>query len=176
MLLDQWTTVVDGFAARLDAVTGAQWDVPSTCSEWNVRALVEHAIGAQQMVSSQLGGGVDTAGMDPKGAFAAVIAAAKAAYEVPGNLEKTVESPFGPVPAAQAMGLPTTDLLVHTWDLARSIGADEKLNEEAVATAFERLKPLDAMIRQPGVFGAKIEAPAGADLQTQFLCFLGRKV
>ncbi len=176
MLLDQWTSVVEGFNARLNAVTDAQWDAKTTCSEWTVRQLVEHATGAQQMVSGQLGGAVDTAGMDPKTAFNAVIAAAKTAYAAPGNLEKTVEGPFGPMPAAQAMGLPTTDLLVHTWDLARSIGADEQLDQEAVATAYERLKPLDAMIRQPGFFNAKVESAADADLQTQFLNFLGREV
>jgi hypothetical protein len=33
--------------------------------------------------------------------------------------------------------------------------------------------PMDAMIEQQGVFGAKLEAPAGADLQTDFLYFLG---
>ena len=68
------------------------------------------------------------------------------------------------------------DMLVHTWDLARVVGGDESLNQDAVAAAFSGLKPLDAMIRMPGVFAAKVEPPAGADLQTEFLCFLGRAV
>ena len=38
------------------------------------------------------------------------------------------------------------------------------------------MKPMDAMIRQPGVFGPKVECAADADTQTQFLSFLGRKV
>jgi hypothetical protein len=67
------------------------------------------------------------------------------------------------------------DVLVHTWDLARTVGADEHLDEELVRQAYEVLKPMDAMIRQPGVFGAKLEPPAGADLQTEFLYFLGRQ-
>jgi hypothetical protein len=32
------------------------------------------------------------------------------------------------------------------------------------------------MLRQPGAFGPKVDPPAGADLQTEFLCFLGRRV
>ena len=48
-------------------------------------------------------------------------------------------------------------------------------NEELVRQAYDGLRPMDAMIRQPGVFGAKLEPPAGADLQTEFLYFLGRR-
>jgi uncharacterized protein (TIGR03086 family) len=69
-----------------------------------------------------------------------------------------------------------TDVLVHTWDLARAVGGDERLDEAAVAGAYSGLKPMDAMIRRPGVFGPKVEAPEGADLQTEFLSFLGRQV
>jgi hypothetical protein len=69
----------------------------------------------------------------------------------------------------------TMDLLVHTWDLARTIGADEHLDEESVRQAYEALKPMDAMIRQPNFFGPKLKPPIDADLQTEFFCFLGRR-
>lgn len=55
----------------------------------------------------------------------------------------------------------TMDLLVHTWDLARAMGADERLDEEIVREAFEALKPMDAMIRQPNVCGPRLEAAPG---------------
>ena len=42
--------------------------------------------------------------------------------------------------------------------------------------AIARFKPMDAMLRSPGRFGPKTECPEGADLQTEFLCFLGRPV
>jgi hypothetical protein len=69
----------------------------------------------------------------------------------------------------------TMDLLVHTWDLARTVGADEHLDEESVRRAFEGLKPMDAMIRRPGFFGPRLDPPADADVQTEFLYFLGRR-
>jgi hypothetical protein len=34
---------------------------------------------------------------------------------------------------------------------------------------------MDAMIRQPGIFGPKLDPPPGADEQTQLLYFLGRQ-
>ena len=55
-------------------------------------------------------------------------------------------------------------------------GGDETLDADAVAAGYSGLKPMDAMIRQPGVFGPKIEAAEGDDIQTEFLKFLGRAV
>jgi uncharacterized protein (TIGR03086 family) len=87
-----------------------------------------------------------------------------------------VDGPTGKMPAGEIIGgFVTMDLLVHTWDLARTIGADERLDEDSVRRAYEGLKPMDAMIRQPNVFGPKLEPPIDADLQTEFLYFLGRR-
>jgi uncharacterized protein (TIGR03086 family) len=89
---------------------------------------------------------------------------------------KEMDGPTGKMPAGQIIGqFVTMDVLVHTWDLARTIGADERLDEDSVRSAYEALKPMDAMIRQPNVFGPKLEPPKGADLQTEFLYFLGRR-
>jgi uncharacterized protein (TIGR03086 family) len=94
-----------------------------------------------------------------------------------GDLSKTLPSPMGPMPAEMFIGrLISMDVLVHTWDLARAVGGDERLDQDAVAHAYEGLKPMDAMIRMPGVFGPKVESAPDADVQTQFLNFLGRTV
>lgn len=68
------------------------------------------------------------------------------------------------------------DTLVHTWDIARSTGQDETLDPVGVSHAFAMLLPNDEAIRGAGSFGPKIEPPPGADEQTRFLCFLGRRV
>ncbi len=92
------------------------------------------------------------------------------------DMSKMMDGPFGPMPAEQLLGrIITADTLVHTWDLARATGGDESLPADLIDGAYSGLKPMDAMIRRPGVFGDKIEV-AGADLQTEFLSFLGRKV
>jgi uncharacterized protein (TIGR03086 family) len=92
-------------------------------------------------------------------------------------LQKPVNGPGGPVPLEQALGtLVSMDTHVHTWDLARSVGGDVRLDPGVVAFSMALLGPMDAMIRQPGFFDAKVEPPAGADEQTELLCFLGRQV
>jgi uncharacterized protein (TIGR03086 family) len=99
--------------------------------------------------------------------------------EITGDPEavgKEIDGPTGKMPAGQIISqFMTMDMLVHTWDLARTIGVEERLDEESVRRAYEALKPMDAMIRQPNVFGPKLEPPTGADMQTEFLYFLGRR-
>jgi len=53
---------------------------------------------------------------------------------------------------------------------------DEKLDPADVHWAFETAKPMDEMIRRPGVCGPKVDVAAGADEQTRFLAFMGRAV
>jgi len=94
----------------------------------------------------------------------------------PEVLQQEMDGPVGKMAAGEIIGrCVCMDLLVHTWDLARAVGAYEGLDEESVRHAYEVLEPMDAMIRQPKVFGPKVDPPPGADLQTQFLCFLGRR-
>jgi uncharacterized protein (TIGR03086 family) len=116
------------------------------------------------------------AGEDPRRPWEEV---SRAIDEITGDPEasaKEIDGPVGRMPAGQIIGqFVTMDLLVHTWDLARAVGADEHLDEDSVRRAYEGVKPMDAMIRQPNVFGPKLEPPPGANLQTELLYFLGRR-
>ncbi len=69
-----------------------------------------------------------------------------------------------------------TDLLVHTWDLARATGQDERLDADAVSSAGGFLASIDDAIRVPGGFAPKITPSPQADDQTRFLNFAGRAV
>jgi hypothetical protein len=51
-----------------------------------------------------------------------------------------------------------------------------RIDADAAAQAYEALKPMDAMLRGPGMFKPAVEPPAGADTQTELLSFLGRQV
>lgn len=178
-VIERVTAMVKGFDARVQAAPADSWGNESPCVEWTARDVVVHVANNLRRLTAALSDeeqrevGPDddivTAWNATRDGFLAVLPTADLSTPIPG--------PFGPMPAEQAIGrLITTDVLVHTWDLARAVGGDETLDADAVAGAYSGLKPLDAMIRQPGVFGPKVEPPAGADLQTEFLTFLGRQV
>ena len=100
------------------------------------------------------------------------------ALAAPGAFEGTAPHPaFGEAPKAMLIGIATTDLLIHTWDLARAIGADETLPTEAVEAAYTGLQQLPAeVIRAPGRFDNAVDVPDSAGLQAKMLAFAGRKV
>jgi uncharacterized protein (TIGR03086 family) len=181
-ILERWKRLTEGFGQRLEAVRDDQWDSPTPCADFTVRQLVSHAIDVQRLVPKRLGasGAIDTSnGDDLKATWRAVRGAALETCSAEGALEREIDSPFGgQMPAGHFFGGPACgDLLIHTWDLARAIGADEKLPADAcqAALAFLQAAPAE-LIRQPGRFDAAIEPPAGADVQTQLLCFAGRQL
>jgi uncharacterized protein (TIGR03086 family) len=171
--------VSSGFDAAVKAVGPGQWDKQSPCEQWKARDIVAHVVDGHRGVIAGVRGGESSplgAKEDPKKAWED---ASRAIDEIAGDAEtagKEMDGPTGKMPAGEIINrFVTMDVLVHTWDLARTVGADEHLDEESVSRAYDTLKPMDEMIRMPNVFAAKIEPPAGADLQTEFLYFLGRR-
>jgi uncharacterized protein (TIGR03086 family) len=67
------------------------------------------------------------------------------------------------------------DVVVHTWDLARAAGLDEKLDPDEVHGMLEGMLPMDDMLRQSGQFGPRVEVPDDADEQTRLIAFTGRQ-
>ena len=177
-IIELWKSAADGFAERVAAIGADDWTKPTCCDGWDVRALVDHAIGAQRMVPKALGasGAIDTNDPDLQETWLAVRAAAHTALSAPGALAQTVTLPFGDMPAEQGLSFPLGDVLLHSWDLARALGGDIRLNSQACELVLGALTPLDAGIRGPGIFGPKLEAAADADVQDQLLAFVGRQV
>ena len=143
-----------------------------------MRDVVAHIVEGHRGVIANVRGGESRplGDEEPTHAWEQARAALSEITHDPAALALEVDGPTGTMPAGEIIGrFVTMDLVVHTWDLARAIGTDDHLDEDAVRRAYEILKPMDAMIRRPGVFGPKVDPPDGADLQTEFLCFLGRR-
>lgn len=176
---DSYRRVSTGFDAAVKAVAPEQWDLQSPCEKWKARDIVAHIVEGHRGVIAAVRGGESTPlgpDEDPKKAWED---ASRAMDEIAGNPEeiaKEMDGPTGKMPAGEIINrFVTMDVLVHTWDLARTVGADERLDADSVQRAYDTLKPMDAMIRMPNVFADKIEPPPGADVQTEFLYFLGRR-
>jgi len=67
------------------------------------------------------------------------------------------------------------DILVHTWDFARAVDSDELLDEDLVRHFYSVAQEQTEALRTPWGFKPQVEQPADSDLQTEFLCFLGRQ-
>ena len=175
---------VDGFGARVHAITDEQWGAPTPCTAWDVRDLVAHLVGEQLWVGALLRGETiaevgdrfdgDQLGADPRAAWDRAAADALAAFAAPGALDRIVHLSYGDVPARGYCLEMACDATVHTWDLARAIGASERLEPTLVAAASELVEARFDEFTPSGLFGAPVPAPAGADAQAALLARLGR--
>ena len=177
-IADRFNTLAADFDARVQGTT--DWSATSPCEGWTAKDVAVHVTNNLAGLVAAANGQAPTpitADDDVPAAWAQAHTELSAVLNDPAKAAITIPSPFGPMPLEQMVGrIMCADVLVHTWDLARATGQDETLNAEGVEGTYSGLKPLDAMIRQPGIFGPKIDAPEGADVQTQLLCFLGRAV
>ncbi|WP_172382670.1 TIGR03086 family metal-binding protein [Streptomyces sp. MNP-20] len=183
--LERHGQAVEQFTDRVHAVRQDQWDAPTPCARWTVRDLVHHLVSEQlwveplvrdratvEEVGDRFDG--DLLGPDPVVSWDTAAAASRAALGAPGALTGTVHLSYGDTPARAYCAQMTTDLVVHTWDLARAIGADERLPDALVAAAAREVAPYAADLARSGLFAAPVEPPPGADAQTELLCLLGR--
>ncbi len=61
------------------------------------------------------------------------------------------------------------------WDLARGIGADERLPDKLVHGPWKQLEAVAEQWRAMGAFGPAVDVPAGAPLQDRLLGLTGRQ-
>jgi uncharacterized protein (TIGR03086 family) len=170
------------FTDRVDAVESGQWDAPVSPGR-TVADLVAQLTRAQLEVPPLLAGEpadlpTDTdelVGTDPLTAWETAADGALAAWADPDVLDRTVELPSGPVPAADHLAGMTAALTVHTWDLARAVDGDAHLDPELVAAALRYAERHAGEDDLPGLLAAPVDPPAGADLQTRLLARFGRR-
>ena len=67
------------------------------------------------------------------------------------------------------------DHLIHAWDLARAIGADEHLDEELVASCTTWFEAMEEAYRSAGAIAERPSVPGHADAQTLLLARFGRR-
>ena len=183
--LDLLSRAEDGFTQRLALVQPDQWAAPTPCTEWDVRALVNHVVGASHRYTMLLHGATtdeveatraaDHLRQDPVASFAATEAELKAAFGEPGAMARTAYHRAGERTGAQLLEMRVLDIAVHTWDLARAIGADESLDPDVVAFALTLQDTLDAG-RQRGAFAPPPgKTPADSSAQARLLYLAGRR-
>jgi uncharacterized protein (TIGR03086 family) len=164
-----------------------QLSLPTPCTDWTVRDLLNHVVGGATMFAisaeqgeipdaemARLSG--DVLGDDFKGAWKTASARALAAFDIPGVLEKNVKLPFGEMPAGVALNIAIFDVATHATDLATATGgtiADEALLEDALAMGKQMITP---EFRRPGVFDAEKPCAADAPVTSRLLAFAGRDV
>ena len=152
-----------GFSRVVDAGSG-RWDSPSPCTEWDARGVVEHVIGFHEVLVLRPSG---VKAHRPREGTEARWAATRDAI---------LAALAGDVPDDIARLLPalTTDVVVHTWDLARAVGADVALDPELCERALRALASNEGGLPSSEMFGARVPVADDAPVQDRLLGLYGR--
>jgi len=179
---ERWRVVADGFTTRVDGVPVGRWDDPAPCAGWTARDIVAHLC---EWVPALLasGAGVDLGGIpdpadDPVGAWHGLRVGIDAVLADPEVGRRRFAHPqAGEHALDDAIAtFVTPDVFVHTWDLARATGQDERLDPEIVHESVVGLAALDPdFLASTGQYGPRVAVAAAADEQTRLLALLGRR-
>jgi uncharacterized protein (TIGR03086 family) len=179
-IAERYAKVADEFTRRVQAVPAGAWDSPAPCEGWVARDVVGHLV--EWMPALLVEGWGLTAPAhpsvdeDPAGAWSAIDAAIRGWLADPAVATREADIFPGRFTFEEAVDrFATGDVLVHTWDLARATGLDERLDPDEVHLMYEGMVPMDEVLRQSGQFGPRVLVPDDADEQTKLIAFTGRR-
>ncbi|HRB04912.1 MAG TPA: TIGR03086 family metal-binding protein [Ilumatobacteraceae bacterium] len=181
-----YTSTVYAFEHVLKMAKPTAFSRKAPCAGWTGKDVYEHVAGNLAMIKSYATSGkgpksTPKLGADPLGAWIKLRDQTLEALDHDHVLESVAHDPFGPgfgpMTIDALVGFMAADMVPHIWDMARTAKVDERLDPALVKYSLATWKALPAdVLRMPGMMGAAVKAPAGADAQTKMLSFLGRTV
>jgi uncharacterized protein (TIGR03086 family) len=169
------------FGDSVRAANG-KWDRRSPCDAWDARGVLEHVIGFHDVLLLRpLGLKPDRPHDDPQRRWELTYGQLEKAFE-PGHrlFERVVDIPEFPgnpatrLDARAMMPNLTRDVLVHTWDLARAVGADDRLDPRWCELFYAALPSDASVLSVSGMFDAPVAVGHQTNLQSKLLARLGR--
>ena len=155
----------DGFAAVVRSAAG-RWDAPSPCTEWDARGVLEHVIGFHDVLLLQpLDAKPPRPKDDPVARWDVTVDALFDELARPDALDSQRES---------LLGVLTTDVLVHTWDLGKAVGTAVTLDVRLCQIGLDRAIANRKMFEESDMFGPAVGVPDDASVQDRLLGAFGR--
>ena len=182
---EQLEQVVPVLAGLVERVTPADLRLSTPCESWTTRDLLNHLVGGAHMYAGALQGGElrdisgrqpDVIGEDPGAALGGAVAAFGAATQAPGSMERLLPLPFGTMTGETFLRFVAFDLVVHSWDLGRTLDVPVEVPDELVAEidGFAR-QVLGAAPRDGVNFAPAVDPPEGATSLDRLVAFSGRR-
>jgi uncharacterized protein (TIGR03086 family) len=154
------------FGESVHAANG-KWDRRSPCDAWDARGVVEHVIGFHDVLLLRpLGLKPERPRDDPQLRWQLTYDQLVKAFDA--HLFERVGDARRLVPHL------TRDVLVHTWDLARAVGADDRLDSRWCERFYADLPADHDALAASGMFNAPVAIDEHSDMQSKLLARLGR--
>jgi len=168
--------IAEAFADRVRGTN--DWDAPTPVDGWCARDVVGHLVTwfpgflAAGDVHLESGPSVDD---DPVAAWDHHAAAVQALLDGDDATREFAHPHVGAMPLAQAIDrFYTTDVFMHTWDLARATGQDDTLDPDECEAMLAGMEPMEQVLRDSGQYGPRVAVPDDASVQDRLIGFIGR--
>jgi uncharacterized protein (TIGR03086 family) len=156
------------------------WDAPAPVAGWAARDVVRHLTEWFPGFLAS-GAGIDlprgpSADQNPVAAWQVHCDGVQAVLDDPQTAHRELANPhIGRLPLEIAIDqFYTADVFMHTWDLARATGQDDRLDQDFCAQLLAGMEPMEAIIRSSGQYGPRVPVKEDTDPQTRLLGFIGR--
>jgi len=160
---------------------------PTPCADWTLHGLLRHMTAQHYGFAAAARGDGDPArwrmpslGEDPAAAYRAAAGHVLSAFAAEGVLDRDFLLPeiaAGPLfPARQAISFHFVDYVVHSWDVARTLGLPLHLDPallDAALTVARAVPKGEARLVPGAAFAPEVAWPGGSSLD-QIVAILGR--
>ncbi|WP_084495508.1 hypothetical protein [Nocardia shimofusensis] len=169
------------FAATFQSIADAttDWDAPTPVEEWRAHDIVDHLL---DWLPPVLSAGADVtlplaAGDTPAQRWSARARDVQALLEDPDIRSRPVHhGPFAGEPLGHVIDrIYTSDIYMHSWDLARASAIRADLDPAYARTLLESMRPIESVLRSSGHFGPPTHTDS-TDPVDQLMAFVGRRI
>lgn len=175
------TTLTDLYRDRSAAIADllastTAWDRPTPCEGWTVRDLVDHLITTQRDFLAERDLHVPSVSLqDPARAWTQHTGGVQDLLADPAIGAREYDGHFGRTTVAATMAtFYGWDLLVHRWDLARALGANEEFTDQELDQIEVEVEGFGEALYSPGICAAPLAVSESEPRQVRVLARLGR--
>ena len=172
-----------GTGRLVAAVPPDQLTSATPCDGWDVRTLLNHVVGGNDLYATAASGDAvdwatredDRLGDDPAGAYERSATAVTTAFAALDLAAGRLTLPFGELPASHAVAVHFVDVLTHGWDLATATGQDPTLDPELAVAAIDIVAGCPPEVwGTPQFFAHQVPVPPTAPPHVRLVALLGR--
>ena len=179
----RYLEALDEVDRHMQAIAPDQWRNPTPCTEWDLRALVDHVVYETLWLPDLVAGKTlaevgdryegERLGDDPLGAWNAARSAAVDGISG-SSLDVPVHTSAGETTADDYLAEMLFDASIHGWDVARAIGIDHLIPDDVARDLTAWLAPQVEEWIAAGIVAPPIEVGDDVDPPTRLIALTGR--
>jgi len=165
-------------------VRGDQLSAATPCTEWDLRALLNHLIlwtaysaerrARNESVPEEMMNRDFVAEPGYAAGYAAQLDKAVAAWSDPAAWQRDLNVMGSPTPAADVAALLIAEMVLHGWDAAKASGQDYVCRDDVAAVVHEATAANAELFRQYQGFADRVPVPDSASVLDRALALSGR--